>query len=121
MVAIPQGIIRVRLQSSQHPTANSAPFSDYTIGRERESNEELDDAPTSAHVKRTAQESFSPEAFQLRRSMPWASEHRQGLLFVAFGNSFDPFEALMNRMVGADDGIVDALFDFSHPTTGSYF
>lgn len=43
---------------------------DHTIGRERDSNEEIDDAPESAHVKRTTQESFEPEAFVLRRSMP---------------------------------------------------
>jgi len=34
------------------------------VGRRRNDNEELDDAPESAHVKRTAQESFGPEAFR---------------------------------------------------------
>jgi putative iron-dependent peroxidase len=92
-----------------------------TFGRDRDSNEELDDAPASAHVKRTAQESFEPEAFIVRRSMPWANEGREGLVFVAFGHSFDAFETLMQHMVGADDGIVDALFTFTHPLSGSYF
>jgi putative iron-dependent peroxidase len=36
---------------------------DATFGRRRSDNEEIDDAPPSAHVKRTAQESFDPEAF----------------------------------------------------------
>jgi putative iron-dependent peroxidase len=94
---------------------------DHTIGRRKADNEELDDAPPSAHVKRTAQESFEPEAFVLRRSMPWTDETRSGLVFVAFGATFDPFEALLQRMVGADDGISDALFSFTHPVTGSYF
>lgn len=94
---------------------------DHSIGRERVSNEELDDAPESAHVKRTAQEDFEPEAFMLRRSMPWASELEEGLLFVAFGRSFYAFEAQMQRMLGNDDGIVDALFAFTRPVTGSYF
>jgi putative iron-dependent peroxidase len=40
---------------------------------------------------------------------------------VAFGKSFDAFEAQLNRMVGAEDGIADALFRFSKPVTGSYF
>lgn len=93
----------------------------HTIGRDEISNDELDDAPESAHVKRTAQEDFDPEAFVLRRSMPWANETQEGLVFVAFGHTFDAFEALMNRMVGADDGIIDALFNFSRPITGSYF
>ena len=39
---------------------------DDAIGRHRISNEEYD-APDSAHVKRTAQESFEPEAFLVRR------------------------------------------------------
>lgn len=92
-----------------------------TFGRDQESNEELDDAPESAHVKRTAQEDFDPEAFVVRRSMPWANETEEGLVFVAFGKSFDAFEALMSRMIGADDGIVDALFNFTRPVSGSYF
>ena len=94
---------------------------DHTIGRRLSDNEELDDAPESAHVKRTAQESFSPEAFMLRRSMPWAEACVQGLVFVAFASSSYPFEVQMKRMIGADDGIVDALFDFSRPVSGNYF
>jgi putative iron-dependent peroxidase len=94
---------------------------DNAIGRRRDDNEELDDAPPSAHVKRTAQESFDPEAFVLRRSMPWAEGAHAGLVFVAFGRSFDAFEAQLNRMVGAEDGIIDALFTFTRPVTGGYF
>jgi putative iron-dependent peroxidase len=94
---------------------------DETIGRRKSDNEEIDEAPSSAHVKRTAQESFDPEAFVLRRSMPWADATREGLVFVAFGKSFDAFEALLKRMVGAEDGITDALFRFTRPITGSYF
>ncbi len=94
---------------------------DNTIGRKKSDNEEIEDAPESAHIKRTAQESFDPEAFILRRSMPWADEQWAGLVFVAFGKSFDAFEALLKRMVGEDDGIPDALFRFTKPITGSYF
>ena len=94
---------------------------DNTIGRRLSDNEELDDAPASAHVKRTAQESFDPEAFILRRSMPWAEDMAAGLYFVAFGKSFDAFEVLLSRMLGHEDGISDALFDFTRPVTGAYF
>ena len=94
---------------------------DNAIGRRKSDNEELDDAPESAHVKRTAQESFDPEAFNLRRSMPWTEGKLSGLQFVAFGKSFDAFEAQLRRMIGAEDGITDALFKFSRPVTGSYF
>lgn len=94
---------------------------DHSIGRRKSDNEELGNAPASAHVKRTAQESFTPEAFVVRRSMPWVDATRAGLVFVAFGKSQDAFEALLKRMVGAEDGVVDALFTFTRPVTGAYF
>ena len=94
---------------------------DHIIGRRLSDNEELDDAPETAHVKRTAQESFDPEAFVLRRSMPWMMSMQAGLMFVAFGKSFYAFEAQMRRMAGQDDGITDALFGISKPVNGSYF
>lgn len=94
---------------------------DHCIGRRRSDNEELDDARESAHVKRTAQESFTPEAFLVRRSMPWAEGRNAGLMFVAFGHSVDAFQAQMRRMLGLEDGIVDALFRFTRPVSGAYF
>lgn len=94
---------------------------DNVIGRRISDNEELGDAPASAHVKRTAQESFDPEAFLLRRSMPWGDNGGEGLMFVAFGHSFDAFEAQLARMTGQDDGIPDGLFRFTRPVTGSYY
>ncbi|MES2049567.1 MAG: Dyp-type peroxidase [Pseudomonadota bacterium] len=94
---------------------------DHMIGRRKSDNLEMKDAPESAHVKRTAQENFTPEAFVLRRSMPWADAKNAGLYFVAFGKSFDAFEVQLRRMSGAEDGIVDALFKFSQPVSGAYF
>ena len=94
---------------------------DNIIGRRRSDNLELDDAPESAHVKRTAQESFDPEAFLVRRSMPWSIKSQAGLMFVAFGRSFDAFEAQLIRMTGADDGIEDGLFQFSHVLNSAYY
>jgi len=94
---------------------------DNVIGRRRSDNEELEDAPESAHVKRTAQEDFEPEAFVIRRSMPWADATHEGLVFVAFGRSLDAYEAQLTRMSGLEDGVVDALFRFSRPVTGAYF
>ncbi len=94
---------------------------DATIGRRIRDNEEIEDAPESAHVKRTAQEDFEPEAFLVRRSMPWADPESEGLVFVAFAAGFEPFEALCRRMLGVDDGVTDALFRFTAPETSSYF
>lgn len=94
---------------------------DRLMGRSAETNDELSDAPESAHVKRTAQESFDPPAFMVRRSMPWASADKEGLQFVAFVASLDHFENTMRRMAGLDDGVIDGLFSFSRPVTGGYY
>src|SRR5690606_14699278 len=91
------------------------------FGRHRVTNEELEDSPESAHVKRTAQESFDPEAFMLRRSMPWMMNMQAGLVFVAFGKSLYAFEAQMKRMAGHEDGITDAIFSISKPVNGAYY
>lgn len=94
---------------------------DNVIGRHISDNEEFDEAPESAHVKRSAQESFSPEAFILRRSMPWSDGMDAGLIFVAFGKSFEAFEAILKRMIGEEDGITDGLFQFTLPIDGAYY
>lgn len=104
-----------------HFRGHSPEECDAMIGRRRADNEELDEAPASAHVKRSAQESFEPPAFMLRRSMPWAGVHEQGLEFIAYGKSLDAFEQVLRRMAGLEDGIVDALFAFSRPVTGGYY
>jgi len=91
------------------------------IGRRAESNEEIEDAPESAHVKRAAQEDYDPPAFMVRRSMPWASATQEGLEFIAHVESLDRYEHVLRRMVGHDDGIVDGLFSFSRPVTGGYY
>ena len=92
---------------------------DNHIGRRLADNVELDDSPNWAHVKRTAQESFEPTAFMLRRSMPWTLNMQSGLMFVAFGKSQRAFEVQMRRMVGLDDGVVDAMFRISRPVSGA--
>jgi len=94
---------------------------DQIIGRRKSDNEELGDARASAHIKRTEQESFDPEAFILRKSMPWANESEEGLMFVAFGHTLDAFEAQLARMTGLEDDIPDALFRFSRAATGGYY
>ncbi|MEB0137811.1 MULTISPECIES: Dyp-type peroxidase [unclassified Undibacterium] len=115
----------VAVQQWQHRFERLAVLSeaaqDDLIGRHKADNEEFDSAPESAHVKRTAQESFTPPAFMLRRSMPWSEGARAGLQFVAFATSYAPFEAQLRRMSGAEDGVVDGLFQFSQPLTGNYF
>jgi putative iron-dependent peroxidase len=91
------------------------------IGRDLDSNDELAAAPLSAHVKRAAQESYTPEAFLLRRSMPWGDVREHGLYFVAYAATLDPFERILRRMAGLEDGVGDALLKMSRAVTGGYF
>ncbi len=115
----------VAVQTWQHDfdvlDAMNTAEKDNTIGRHVSDNEEFDSAPESAHVKRAAQESYDPEAYILRRSMPWAEGMQAGLVFIAFGKSFDAFEAILHRMLGLEDGIHDALFNITRPLTGAYY
>ncbi len=50
--------------------------------------------------------------------MPWRDHRGAGLVFVSFSGSMDPFEAQCRKMMGEEDGVVDALFSFTHPVTG---
>ncbi len=94
---------------------------DDAIGRHISDNEEFEEAPESAHVKRSAQESYVPQAFMLRRSLPWSEGMQGGLIFVAFGKSFDAFDSILNRMLGNEDSISDGLFTFTRPISGAYY
>jgi putative iron-dependent peroxidase len=105
----------------KHFSEFPGPQRDDIIGRHRDTNEEMKDAPVSSHVKRTAQESYDPPAFMLRRSMPWAGTNEQGLEFIAYVESINRFDRMMRRMVGLEDGIADALFKFSRAVTGGYY
>jgi putative iron-dependent peroxidase len=86
-----------------------------------ETNEELPDAPPHAHTRRVQQESFDPPAFMVRRSMPYGSVREHGLYFVAYVATLDTFERMLTRMVGAEDGSADGLFQFSRPVSGGYY
>ena len=116
MVAVQQWLHDLHAFESHVPSERDDMF-----GRRLSDNEELDDAPPSAHTKRTAQEAFDPHAYVLRRSMPWADGDGEGLMFVAFGATVDAFERQLRRMCGLDDGIVDALFRFTRPISGAYY
>lgn len=100
---------------------HSADERDAIVGRRLADNEEIEEAPESAHVKRTAQELYEPEAFMVRRSMPFADAGERGLEFVSYCRTLDAFERMLKHMAGLDDGIVDALFGFSRPVTGGYY
>lgn len=94
---------------------------DAIIGRSFDTNEEIPDAVASAHVKRSAQESFDPPAYMVRRSMPWGTVSEHGLYFVAFVSELDKFERVLRRMAGLEDGVVDGLLTITRALSGGYY
>ena len=94
---------------------------DDVFGRRLSDNEEMADAPRSAHAKRAEQESFAPSGFMVRRSMPWGGLGESGLYFVAYGESLDRYERTLTRMAGLEDGIVDALLGYTRALSGAYY
>ena len=53
--------------------------------------------------------------------VPRSRDILRSLLNPVRGKSFDAFEAQLKRMAGAEDGITDALFQYTRPVNGSYF
>lgn len=94
---------------------------DEVFGRRIMDNSEIDDGPVAAHVKRTEQESFSPEAIILRRSMMWSNDESEGMMFTSYSSAPRPFDVQMQRMVGMEDGIVDNLFKYSCAISGAFY
>ncbi len=94
---------------------------DLTFGRRLDGNEEIKEAPATAHVKRAEQEDYEPNAFMLRRSMPWGGARDNGIYFVAYGCTLDAFERVLTRMSGKEDGVVDSLLTFSRAISGGYY
>jgi porphyrinogen peroxidase len=121
----PDGSSFVAVQRYVHDlerfNANDSPARDAIIGRRFDDNEEIPDAVATAHVKRSAQESFEPPAFMVRRSMPWGTLKEHGLVFVAFVENLDRFERVLHRMAGLEDGQVDALMGFTRALSGGYY
>jgi len=94
---------------------------DNVIGRSVETDEELESAPAAAHIRRTEQESYAPQAFIYRRSMPWGDGRRHGLQFIAFMNNLSKADRMLDRMIGADDEVADAILGHTQAETGAYY
>ncbi|MCH2108178.1 MAG: Dyp-type peroxidase [Polyangiaceae bacterium] len=105
----------------EHLEAKSQQEQDLVIGRRLVDDSEIEDPGAAAHIKRTEQESFEPEAHLLRRSLPFVEGFAYGLEFVCFASSLDAFEVQLRRMVGCEDGILDAIFSFSSAINGGYY
>lgn len=113
--ALVQRYVHFRSRFAKMPQADR----DAVIGRRLSDDEELADAPPSAHVKRTDQEEFGD--FFLRRSMPWGDLRRHGLQFIAFAADLERHDRVLRRMCGLEDGVPDALLVHSQAETGAYY
>lgn len=93
------------------------------FGRTKDRSEELDDEvkPSSAHIERVVIEEDGEELEVFRRSVPYGDLEEHGLLFVAFSADQARLEQMLDRMVGKEDGVVDAITRWSTPTSGAYY
>lgn len=92
------------------------------IGRTRADSIELEDAPPTAHVRRTDVQVDGQELKIYRRSAPWGGLRQHGLYFLAFSREIMVFAMQLDRMFGrAEDGLVDRLTEFSTPVSGAYW
>lgn len=95
------------------------------IGRTRADSIELDDEhkPPTAHIARTELHDAAGEELPVwRRSVPYGTTAEHGLVFVAFSRDRARLDTMLRRMYGlADDGLRDALLDYTRAVTGSYY
>jgi putative iron-dependent peroxidase len=88
------------------------------IGRRKIDSVELDPRPAGSHVARTDQDVLGRI---FRRNIGYGSLVRHGTIFVGFCSSQSVLMAMLERMVGLDDGIRDELTRFTRPITGAFY
>jgi putative iron-dependent peroxidase len=88
------------------------------IGRTKEDSVELDPRPDDSHVARTDQDDFG---HIFRRNMPYGTVTDHGTMFVGFSAEQRPLAAMLESMVGLEDGVRDALTSYTSALTGAYY
>lgn len=94
------------------------------MGRTKPDDTELPKGvkPATAHISRVVIEEDGGELEVLRHSMPYGSTDESGLVFIAYGNSPEPFERMLDRMIYADgEDLYDHLLDYTRAVTGCAF
>lgn len=94
------------------------------IGRTKPDSVELDDdaKPATAHIARVVVAEDGKELEIYRRSVPYGGVREHGLFFLAFSADPGRFVRMLERMFGtAEDGLRDALLDFSTPLSGAFY
>jgi putative iron-dependent peroxidase len=103
--------------------AHSEADQERIIGRTKGTSEELPDGekPPSAHIERVVIEEDGEELEIFRRSTSYGDLDEHGLLFVGFSADQRRLDLMLDRMVGAADGVRDALTNWSTPLTGAFY
>lgn len=92
------------------------------IGRTKADSVELEDAPPTAHIRRTDVKIDGKALKIYRRSAPYGNLRESGLYFLAFSGELMRFAIQLDRMFGlSEDGLMDSLTGFSAPVSGSYW
>jgi putative iron-dependent peroxidase len=94
-------------------------------GRTKVDNVEYEgeDNPLTAHTKRTSLKDENGDSIEiLRQSMPYGDMKQQGLFFVSYCHSPEPFEIMLKSMIHGDEhGNVDHLLKYTQAETGAAF
>jgi putative iron-dependent peroxidase len=77
--------------------------------------------PADSHVSRTVVEEDGVELQIYRRNTAYGGPTQHGTMFVAFCRDQRPFELMLRKMLGAGDGVRDALTRHTQPLTGAYY
>lgn len=96
----------------------SAHDQQHVMGREKQSGEELDPRPGTAHNVRTDQDELGRI---FRRNTPYGTAAGHGTVFIGFCARQQPLHTMLERMSGAADGVRDALTRYTHPVSGAYY
>ncbi|NMP31878.1 Dyp-type peroxidase [Thalassotalea sp. M1531] len=81
------------------------------------------DKPLTAHTKRTALKDDDGNSIEiLRQSMPYGDMKMQGLFFVSYGRSPEPFTIMLKSMIQGDsEGHFDHMLKYTEAQTGVAF
>ncbi len=84
---------------------------------------ESEKKPLTAHTKRTSLKDEQGNSIEiLRQSMPYGDMKQQGLFFVSYCQSPEPFEIMLKSMIFGDEhGHVDHLLKYTQAETGAAF
>ena len=84
---------------------------------------ESDQKPLTAHTKRTSLKDAQGKSIEiLRQSMPYGDMKQQGLFFISYCQSPEPFEVMLKSMIYGDGhGNVDSLLKYTQAETGAAF